>query len=656
MAVDFFQRQDEARHRTLLLLVFFALGVLTLTGLIYLLSTLVFGFLESGPDQPQRLWDPGLFAAVAGIVAAVVGGGSLLKMAQLAAGGKSVALMLNGQEIQGDTRDLHERRVLNVVEEMAIASGVPVPPVYLLPDEEGINAFAAGHGPGDAVVAVSHGCLTYLTRDELQGVVGHEFSHILNGDMRLNLRVIGLIFGIMALSQIGWVLLRTMPGRSRYSSGDDRRGGGSNWFLLGLGLYVVGMGGAFFGWLIQAAVSRQREFLADASAVQFTRNPDGIAGALKKIGGLQAGSRIANPRAGEVSHLFLADAFMGERWTDLLATHPPLGQRIRRLDPQFDGTYPEVRPVMAAREETRNTEHHRVPNIFRGLPQAPALAAAVAAEAAVEHVGQVRQQHVQYANAMHVDIPEELQEAAQSPFSARALIHCLLLDPRPEVRQRQLVGLQSQAEPRVFELTQRLAAPVAQLPDAARLPLVDLTLPALRQMSPRQHQAFRAQVNALINADHQVSLFEYALHCVLTRYLDAAFTGQQSSVRFSSSTQVAPQVAVVLSLLAWEGAIDASHAEAAFAVGMQAYDVHISPQSAFVPRDECRLPAFNAALRTLAQAAPALKRQVVAACAACIQADRQVTVREGELLRAVCATLDCPMPPLVAEDEVDSVS
>jgi Zn-dependent protease with chaperone function len=647
MAADFFQRQDEARKRTWLLLVFFVLGMLTLTGLIYALSAFVFGFLDAGPDQPASLWDPGLFTAVAGGVTAVVGGGSFLKMAQLAAGGKSVALMLNGQEIQGDTQNWHERRLLNVVEEMAIASGVPTPPVYLLADETGINAFAAGHGPGDAVVAVSRGCLTYLTRDELQGVVGHEFSHILNGDMRLNLRVIGLIFGITALSQIGWVIMRTMPSRSR----DDRRDGSGNLVLLGLGLYLLGMGGAFFGWLIQAAVSRQREFLADASAVQFTRNPAGITGALKKIGGLQEGAHISNPRAGEVSHMFLADAFMGERLTNLLATHPPLAERIHRLDPQFDGTYPEVKPVTATAEEAKGAERPRIPNIFRRLPQAPALAAAASADAAVEQVGQVRQHHLTYAESVHVDIPEMLQNAAQNPFSARALIYCLLLDSQPDVRQRQLAGLQSQADPRTYELTQRLNAPVGQLSDAARLPLVDLTLPALRQMSPAQHQAFRVQVNALIHADNQVSLFEYALHCVLTRYLDAAFSGQKPAVRYNSSFQVAPQVATVLSLLAWEGHTDAAQAQAAFSVGMQLYDARV-PQSEMVQRAQCQLAAFAAALQTLAVAAPRIKRQVVAACAACIQADRQVTVREGELLRAVCAALDCPMPPLVAEEEV----
>ena len=275
----------------------------------------------------------------------MVGGASAFKVAQLASGGQAVALMMGGEEVPGTTTDARQKRLLNVVEEMALAAGVPVPPVYVL-EEPGINAFAAGYAPGDAVVAVSQGCLNYLTRDELQGVVAHEFSHILNGDMRLNIRLIGLIFGIMALSIIGRILMFTSGGRS--SGRDNSRGG---LVLLGLGVFVLGLVGAFFGRLIMAAVSRQREYLADASAVQFTRNPDGIGGALKKIGGLAEGSRIDNPQAAEAGHMFFANAFAGEGLAGLLATHPPLVERIRRLDPQFDGQFPEVRPVGVDREE-----------------------------------------------------------------------------------------------------------------------------------------------------------------------------------------------------------------------------------------------------------------------------------------------------------------
>src|SRR5262249_21804999 len=250
----------------------------------------------------------------------VVGGASAFKVAQLASGGEAVALMMGGVEVPGATTDARQKRLLHVVEEMAIAAGVPVPPVYIL-DEPGINAFAAGYAPGDAVVAVSQGCLEYLTRDELQGVVAHEFSHILNGDMRLNIRLIGLIFGIMVLSIIGRILMLTSSRRSSSSQRNDSRAGV---MMLGLGVFALGLVGAFFGRRTMAAVSRQREYLADASAVQFTRNPDGIAGALKKIGGLKEGSRMDTPRAAEAGHMFIANAFAGSGFFGLLATHPPL--------------------------------------------------------------------------------------------------------------------------------------------------------------------------------------------------------------------------------------------------------------------------------------------------------------------------------------------
>ena len=287
------------------------------------------------------LWNPELFGLVAMGTSAVIAAGSLYKMAALSGGGHTVAELLGGRLLRADAATPAERRLLNVVEEMAIASGVPVPPVYLLENELGINAFAAGHAPGDAVVAVTAGTLARLSRDELQGVIAHEFSHILNGDMRLNIRLMGVLFGILVIGLTGWIIFRsTTGGYVRLGARDDDRKGFNPLPLIGLALYVIGYVGVFFGNLIKAAVSRQREFLADASAVQFTRNPDGIAGALKKIGAVAEGSRIQDPHAEEASHMFFGDALSG--WTELfglLATHPPLVERIKRIDPSFDGDF-----------------------------------------------------------------------------------------------------------------------------------------------------------------------------------------------------------------------------------------------------------------------------------------------------------------------------
>jgi Peptidase family M48 len=489
------------------------------------------------------------------------------------------------------------------------------------------------------VVAVSQGCLDYLTRDELQGVVAHEFSHILNGDMRLNIRLIGLIFGIMALSIIGRILMLTSGGRSS----------GRGLMLLGLGVFVLGLVGAFFGRLIMAAVSRQREYLADASAVQFTRNPDGIGGALKKIGGLAEGSRIGNPQAAEAGHMFFANAFAGEGLAGLLATHPPLVERIRRLDPQFDGQLPEMRPVGVDREELEGPG--RVPP-FAGMPRLPGLpqvpvAVLGFAEEAASRVGHVDPEVISYAQALHDGMPDVLRVAAQEPFSARALVYALLLDMRADLRDLQLTRLKASAEPQDFAETLRLVAPVQALPDTHRLPLLDLAMPALRQMSPRQHRAFRAQVEVLMIADQRLSLFEYTLRCVLHRHLDAQFLPQRQTRPVHSSPQkLARPVATVLALLAWEGQPEPDLAARAFDTGMRSYiggdHTHRLP-----PREECPLAEFDAALQTLNQSVPTIKHRIVDACAACILANQQVTVREVELLRAICDTLDCPLPPLV---------
>src|SRR6059036_938142 len=328
--MDFFQRQEKARRNTVRLVFYFVIGVGLMLVAVYAVFAGVFRHAQFEKHGVEGLWDTQLFLWATLSTLAIIGFGSLYKTIELAQGGSVVANSLGGVPVDPNTRDPDLRKLLNVVEEMSIASGVPMPEVYLMPEEKGINAFAAGTAPDNAVIAVTDGCVRLLKRDELQGVIGHEFSHILNGDMRLNLRLMGLIFGILCLAVIGRVLLQTRGRSSR-----DR----NPLPVLGLALLLIGWIGVFFGRLIQAAVSRQREFLADASSVQFTRNPSGLSGALQKIGRWSFGSQIESPHADQASHMFFGNG-VSEPLFGLMATHPRIADRIRAIDPSWDGKFP----------------------------------------------------------------------------------------------------------------------------------------------------------------------------------------------------------------------------------------------------------------------------------------------------------------------------
>jgi Zn-dependent protease with chaperone function len=654
--MDFFDRQNYARRQTMRLLVMFALAVVVIILTIYLVVALFAGHAgahRSFDEAAPTIWNPLLFAWVSVGTLLVIGLSSLYKISELSAGGETVASMLGGRPVNPQTQDLAERRLLNVVEEMALASGVPVPPVYVLEREPGINAFAAGHQPGDAVVAVSAGCLKYLNREELQGVLGHEFSHILNGDMRLNLRLIGIVYGILVLAVIGYYVMRSAGFISSGNSRRDQGGAAMGAFLLGLTLVVLGGLGVFLGKLIKSAVSRQREFLADASSVQFTRNPGGLAGALKKIGGLAEGSRIRDVHAEEISHMFFGDAFAGSVF-NLFATHPPLAERIRLLEPGFDGRFPEVQPAAVGVDEVGKRPARIGMGVLPGLPSraaaAPVPPAAAAASMALDGRSVVRQigapqtEHLRHAGAMVEQIPQTLLDAAREPFLAQAVIYLLLLsrdDKATWTRQAQL--LEAQLAGPLYRQMQQLAPAILELPAASRLPLADLTIPALKKCSAAQYGQFRQVVEALVAADGHVDLFEYCLRTVLLGYLDVHFgLKPRPAPRYRSVGAVAQPAAVVLSLLAYVGQQEPAAVQRAFACGA----AKLFPQATILPRTQCTLEALDGALTELAQAVPEVKRVVIDAVTACIAADGKVTIEESELLRAIAARLACPIPPI----------
>lgn len=661
--MDFFEHQEAARRATRKLVLLFALAVACVILAVYAAFAIVLIAptryegdsatyameLFANPDSGRQRalgaadfllyrpwWDPVLFASVAAGTALVIGMGGAAKAAQISSGGRAVASLLGGRLLEPNSAGAEERRLLNVVEEMALASGVPVPAVYLLADEPGINAFAAGFSPADAVVGVTRGCVRLLTRDELQGVVAHEFSHILNGDMRLNMRLMAVVFGITMISSIGGAVLRLGAYAPRRRGSDDRGGGiGVALLILGALLYLVGWVGVLFGSMIRAAISRQREFLADAASVQFTRNPAGIAGALKKIGGLAQGSRLMAARAAEASHFYFGNG-LRESWLNAFATHPPLEERILRVDPNFDGAFPEVTPAAVPHE--KGPARRTPPRLSRPLNAADFVAG----------IGILTNAQIYYAEAMRRSMPDALLGAAHDPVGATAVVFGLLLAEDGAVCAAQLRDLGARLDVAQFAEIERLLPEVRALDVGLRLPLLDVAVQGLRQLSPGQHEAFKAAVDALVWGDRRVDLFEFTLLRSLRRHLDPHFRGaERPVVRHTAWETLLPEALLVLSALAHAGVgDDPARSAAAFRAGASQLEVGDRREWPMAAQEECcDLGRIDAALGRLQEAGPWLKKNFLYAAATTVMSDREMSIEEGELLRAIADSLDCPVPP-----------
>ncbi|MEH6627192.1 MAG: M48 family metallopeptidase [Motiliproteus sp.] len=652
--MDFFSQQDKARRNTGVLVLLFVIAVLlliTVTNLLVLLTLWSFDgsadgglrggvaalvYQDTGVLLSQMDWER--FFLIGMAVAGVVFCAIIYKWLQLAEGGKRIAESLGGSRIHPNTDDVDKKRVLNVVEEMAIASGMPVPSVYLMEAEYGINAFAAGNTPADAVVGVTLGCIQKLNREQLQGVIAHEFSHILNGDMRLNLRLIAILHGIVFIGSVGELLLRFRP-RSGSSS---KRGGGAQLFMLGFALVVVGWLGTFFGNLIRSSVSRQREYLADASAVQFTRNPQGISDALKIIGGHSYGAELTSPNTGEVSHLFFGRSL--KSLTGLFSTHPPLLERIARIEPDWDGSYIYAKPSELKKQKSREdaAEAER-----RERQQKLINAAVLGAAIAGEKLDPAELMLTSDVNAVHQglkQIPDRLQQQAREPLGAMALIFGLLQSDAAKVRDKQSAYLQQQATPGLIELIAELKEELQTLSREMHFPLLELTLPALKCMSREQYQLFKHRLLLLMRADDNIDLYEWCLYQLLRHYLDPEFGRVKASrPKFKVAQQISEEYRLVLSMLVHRGHHEPKDAEKAFNRGIGSaglYNLTLLPESA------CDLEVFKKAVTKLGCCYPTLKPKLIKGFENCVKQDGKITLIEREMLTSIAAVMDSPIPNL----------
>ncbi|ELJ8872526.1 TPA: M48 family metallopeptidase [Vibrio parahaemolyticus] len=613
--MDFFHHQDTARQRTGLLVMLFTLAVLAITGLVSVISIGIYFYFTGEPFTTQSIISYCLLSFVG--VLLVVSISSFIRLSELNAnGGRGVAESIGGKLISTDTSNAKHRQLLNVVEEMSIASGIPVPPVYVMAEEHGINAFAAGMSIDDAVIGVTQGALDAFSRDELQGVIAHEFSHILNGDMRLNTRLIGALFGITCIAHFGHLILDNSNSTRHVSrSSSDSNKGFAVIILIAIVCLVLGWLGTLFGNMIKAAISRQREFLADASAVQFTRNDQGIAGALKKIGSNVQGSTLNTKASDEMSHMMFGQSKLSG-FSGLFATHPPLDERIRRIEPNWDGSY-------AQHSHAQNTafDNEQVSGFAVG-GGSPASQSASPSEQLSETGQQLISQ-----------LPPELVDIAREPYSARFVAFALIFDGSDIQREmiKSYVPLASQST--------LLLWLDYDLPLHLRFPLLELALPALKSLSEAQKISLCKVLRELSETDNQYSLAEWCVINLLEKQLLASFgfIKQHKTLK-----QLEESVFWLLRELAWVSHSQTDKAQRAYHCAL----AHLGfPEVKLEPANS-NWHLSRAALELLLQLKPKDRRMFVKACRLAIESDGEITVAEGELYRVIACFLEVPEPPL----------
>lgn len=616
--MNFYQHQERARRRSVELLLLFMLAVavivLAVNGVLYALTV------SQDGAQGFAAWlasSPGRWTSAC--VLALIAAGSAYTSVRLAGGGKALAAMVGARRIDARSMEEGERQLCNVVEEMAIASGSPRPALYVLDGEQAINAFVAGTRPTETVMVVTRGALDAFTRDELQGVVAHEYSHIFHQDMRLNMRLMGMLAGILLISRAGRGLLRAGSNSGEKSGGQAA--------LFGLALLAIGYLGVLLGSLIQAAISRQREFLADASAVQLTRNPDGIAAALYRIG-QAGGSRLRSVHAGDLAHFCFGES-VKPALAGLLASHPPLADRIAAIAPHFDPAHLR-----------RATHAARVAQLADGgVGSVAASPSAAAVVASAGHFAGAAE-----ATAMHRALPPALLAAARGDAPATLCYALLLAATSAEDHAAALDVIRDREGEACAQHVATLLPAFADLSRGRRLPLLNLALPGLQALSTAERARLCTTVAAVIDVDGHLSFFEFVVQRILEDHL-AERAQRAVKVRHFQFAAVADALRTLLSALAWAGDERQVAAEAAFLRGWRPFS--LGP-AALADKDGVTAGILIPALSELAALSPLLKHNVIGACADCVLEDSRVSAQEAELLQAIALSLDCPLPPLPA--------
>ena len=622
--MDFFTTQDRTKSTTRKLIILYLFAVIALVISVYAATLILFA--TTGGAGISAIWIPELFIGVSFITCSVIAIGTLFRVNQLKKGGSAVAEMIGGRKVSMSTTDVKERRLINVVEEMSIASGIPIPDIYVLDHEPSINAFAAGYSIRDAAVGVTMGTLDHLNRDELQGVIAHEFSHIFNGDMRINIRLIGILNGILLIHLMGLMITRGGAYSRIGSSGRGKNQGGI--IIFGIALLILGYIGMMFGRMIQSAVSRQREYLADASAVQYTRNPDGLAGALHKIAAFAEDPSLKDPHAMEVSHLFFSSSFRSGL-DSLFATHPPIDKRIKSI-----GSALQREDVIRRSQKTKDTSTGRKEDDEEMDHLDPKWILAA--------IGTMSSESISQAGQMLSSLPDQIKEAIHEPVGAQSLIFSLLLSGDLEIETAQVEQINELCGPEVEFSVLSLKNHLNKIDPDWKLQIAELSIPALKEMSKSQYHLFRTTITKLIASDSKVSLFEFAIEKMITHQVEVEFIKKsETKVIYNDLHSLSDEFSLLLSAISHDSD---EGAEAAWSAAMGTLDEKSAQKMKLLSKSDCTFEAVDQALEELGKSSGAVKKAFLDAALHAITHDGVTNRAEIKWVRAMAVAIDCPLP------------
>ena len=630
--MNFFQAQERAKRNTSYLIFLFALSVIFLIAITVLFLAVVFLY-SSDITLSEIMQNPALFISkdliigVSIVVMTVVGGGSLYKYFALSSGGKAIALSMGGELVVRNKASANEEMLLNVVDEMAIASGISTPEVYLLKDDA-INAFAAGFTFDDVVIGVTQGCINRLNRDELQGVIAHEFSHIFNADMKLNINLVAMLHGILLIGLIGKFMFKSVFYGNHYKhNSDGSKKNNSALYLLGVGggLMAIGYGGTLLGNLIKASVSRNREYLADATAVQYTRYPDGIAGALKKIG--YYSSAISSPQAETYSHFYFASAL-----DSLFATHPPLATRIRRIDRSFNGNYEEALGKLKSDKDKRGR------NKSGKRTKAKDYFSKIAVASVISNVGSVDEQVVEDISTQIKELPKTLKDRVDEPLGAQAILLALVYNSKYKV---ELFYALHKANPYLLhEFTNLLDEGHYDIKKYAHI-LVELSLNPLKNLSLEQYKVFKELMNVFIDADKIVSIYEWSVFYNISRPLEINLEIHKIPKAIHSHIgAVKKEVEVLYSMLAFHQSKDETVAKDAF--DQTKKEIKAGALN-YISSKEINHTDFLNSVKELERLKPPMQLRVFEGLIYLAKIDKKISIVERNLLNALSKMMQIPL-------------